>query len=88
MRKILLGLVLLLSTQIWAQELPKNYTALLNEVEPQLISWRQHFHEFPELSNREFKTGSYIADYLLPCLTYCPVAIGLDHKYLLQSSSR
>ena len=73
MRKILLGLVLLLSTQIWAQELPKNYTALLNEVEPQLISWRQHFHEFPELSNREFKTGSYIADYLK--------SIGLEVTY-------
>ena len=73
MRKILLGLVLLLSTQIWAQELPKNFTALLNEVEPQLISWRQHFHEFPELSNREFKTGSYIADYLK--------SIGLEVTY-------
>ena len=73
MRKILLGLVLLISSQMRAQELPKNYTALLNEVEPQLISWRQHFHEFPELSNREFKTGSYIADYLK--------SIGLEVTY-------
>ena len=73
MRKIILGLVLLLSTQMKAQELPKNFTALLNEVEPQLISWRQHFHEFPELSNREFKTGSYIADYLK--------SIGLEVNY-------
>ena len=73
MRKIILGLVLLLSTQMKAQELPKNFTALLNEVEPQLISWRQHFHEFPELSNREFKTGSYIADYLK--------SIGLEVTY-------
>ena len=55
---------LFLSTQMIAQDLPKNFVALLNEVEPQLISWRQHFHEFPELSNREFKTGAYIADYL------------------------
>ena len=73
MRKIILGLVLLLSTQMKAQELPKNFTALLNEVEPQLISWRQHFHEFPELSNREFKTGSFIADYLK--------SIGLEVNY-------
>ena len=73
MRKIILGLVLLISSQMRAQELPKNFTALLNEVEPQLISWRQHFHEFPELSNREFKTGSYIADYLK--------SIGLEVTY-------
>lgn len=48
----------------WAQELPKNYTQLVKEVEPQLISWRRHFHENPELSNREFNTGKYISDYL------------------------
>jgi amidohydrolase len=47
-----------------AQELPKNYNTLLKEVEPQLINWRRHFHEFPELSNREVNTGKYIADFL------------------------
>jgi len=64
---------LFLSTQMIAQDLPKNFEALLKEVEPQLISWRQHFHEFPELSNREFKTGAYIADYLK--------SIGLEVNY-------
>ena len=73
MRKLMLATALFLSTQMIAQDLPKNFTALLNEVEPQLISWRQHFHEFPELSNREFKTGSYIADYLK--------SIGLEVNY-------
>ncbi len=47
-----------------AQELPKNYSTLIKEVEPQLISWRRHFHENPELSNREFNTGKYIAEFL------------------------
>ena len=69
----MLTAALFLSTQMIAQDLPKNFTALLNEVEPQLISWRQHFHEFPELSNREFKTGAYIADYLK--------SIGLEVNY-------
>lgn len=73
MRKLMLATALFLSTQMIAQDLPKNFTALLNEVEPQLISWRQHFHEFPELSNREFKTGTYIADYLK--------SIGLEVNY-------
>ncbi len=34
------------------------------EIEPKLIEWRRNFHEHPELSNREFKTGKFIADYL------------------------
>jgi len=35
-----------------------------SEIEPKLIQWRRYFHEHPELSNREFKTGAYLADYL------------------------
>ena len=65
MRKIILSLLLVLTfITSDAQELPNNYGLLLKEVEPQLISWRRHFHENPELSNREFNTGKYIADYL------------------------
>lgn len=47
-----------------AQELPKNFNQLVKDIEPQLIQWRRHFHENPELSNREFNTGKYIANYL------------------------
>jgi amidohydrolase len=38
--------------------------ALASKVEPDVIKWRHHFHEFPELSNREFKTAEYVANYL------------------------
>jgi amidohydrolase len=34
------------------------------DIESKLIEWRRHFHEFPELSNRETKTGAYIAAHL------------------------
>lgn len=34
------------------------------ELEATVIQWRRHFHEFPELSNRETKTGAYIAEHL------------------------
>lgn len=34
------------------------------EVEAKVIEWRRHFHQYPELSNRETKTGTYIAEYL------------------------
>ncbi len=41
-----------------------NVDAMATKVEPDVIKWRHHFHEFPELSNREFKTAEYVADYL------------------------
>ena len=34
------------------------------EMEAKVIEWRRHFHEFPELSNRETKTGAYVAEHL------------------------
>ena len=34
---------------------------LSNEIEAKVIEWRRHFHENPELSNREFNTAKYIA---------------------------
>lgn len=33
-------------------------------IESKAISWRQHLHEYPELSNREFKTAAYIEAHL------------------------
>lgn len=33
-------------------------------IEEKVIAWRRHFHENPELSNREFKTAAYIAQFL------------------------
>ncbi len=34
------------------------------ELEPKIIEWRRYFHEHPELSNREVKTGAKIAEHL------------------------
>ncbi len=33
-------------------------------IESKAINWRHHFHEYPELSNREFKTAAYIEEHL------------------------
>lgn len=33
-------------------------------IEPKVIAWRRHFHQFPELSNREVKTAAKIAEHL------------------------
>jgi amidohydrolase len=35
-----------------------------DRIEPKVIEWRRHFHQFPELSNREFKTAEKIAEHL------------------------
>lgn len=37
---------------------------LADKVEPKVIEWRRHFHQNPELSNREFKTAEKIAEHL------------------------
>lgn len=37
---------------------------LAKKVEPEVIQWRRHLHQYPELSNREFKTAEYVAKYL------------------------
>jgi amidohydrolase len=29
-----------------------------------VVEWRRHFHQYPELSNREEKTAAYVADFL------------------------
>ncbi len=34
------------------------------EVNDQVVAWRRHCHQYPELSNREFKTAKYIAEQL------------------------
>ncbi|MCY4214015.1 MAG: amidohydrolase [Gammaproteobacteria bacterium] len=33
-------------------------------VADQVIAWRRHIHEYPELSNREYKTAELVADHL------------------------
>ncbi len=34
------------------------------EMEPKVIEWRRHFHQYPELSNSEFKTAAIVAEHL------------------------
>lgn len=43
-----------------AQNMPANYTSILQAVTPKVIEWRRYFHQFPELSNREYNTAKKI----------------------------
>ncbi len=37
---------------------------MADEIDAKVIQWRRQMHEFPELSNREFKTGEMVAKHL------------------------
>ena len=41
-----------------------NVDTLTQAITSEVIKWRHHFHQHPELSNREFETANYIAVYL------------------------
>lgn len=43
---------------------PADIDKAANAVEPQVLAWRHHLHQFPELSFQEFQTSKYIADAL------------------------
>jgi amidohydrolase len=64
MKKVLLLLLCAASQFMIAQNTPiqKLIDEKANAIEAQLIKWRRHFHQNPELSNREFNTMKYIAD--------------------------
>lgn len=67
MKKLLsLFLVSFFTVTAFAQsdQLKKVIDQRVDEIEQQVIEWRRHFHENPELSNREFETSAYIAEYL------------------------
>src|SRR5688572_25347339 len=64
------------STVLLAQTSPKLISAIDTEskaIESKVIEWRRHFHQFPELSNREYKTVARIAGFL--------EQLGLEVKY-------
>jgi len=67
MNKIYFFLVLLSSVTCFAQvnsKLQSNIDKMVKDMEPKLIEWRRHFHQNPELSNREIKTAAKVAEHL------------------------
>ena len=59
MKQLILVLLILLifTPKITAAS---NVEQMVNDIEPQVIKWRHHLHQNPELSNREFETAKYI----------------------------
>ena len=58
-------MILLSATFVFAKkDLSKEIDAATKKIMPQVIKWRRHIHENPELSNREFKTAKMVADHM------------------------
>lgn len=60
-------LALAISTSAFAFSGPamaQDKASVSNQLEQQVIEWRRDFHQYPELSNREFKTAEKIAKHL------------------------
>jgi len=64
-RIVLYFLIIGIFTTAYADErLKKQVDKSAEQIEPKVIEWRRHFHQFPELSNREFKTAEKISEHL------------------------
>lgn len=67
MKKLSILLIMMtLSTMLTAQNKPNSSTAswIKNIPESDVIKWRQHIHQNPELSYKEVNTSNYVADLL------------------------
>lgn len=54
----------LIAANAGAQDLPHDLADAFAAIEPKVIEWRRDIHQYPELSNREFKTAAKVADHL------------------------
>lgn len=68
MKKITTSLLMaLFSSAIFAQVNPTLHSKMMEQaasIESRMIEWRRNIHQFPELSNREFKTAEKVAAHL------------------------
>ena len=66
MKKFVLAFCVLVSltTPLFAIDMSREIDAAAAKIMPKVVEWRRHFHQFPELSNREVNTAKFVADEL------------------------
>lgn len=57
-------MLLVLSVPNFSQDRSAEINAAADKVMPRVVEWRRHLHQYPELSNREFKTAEYVEKHL------------------------
>lgn len=74
MKKLLFAALVLsiLPVSAFSQDHSAEINAATDKVMTKLVEWRRHLHQYPELSNREFKTAEYVEKHLR--------ALGLEVK--------
>ena len=61
---VFFSLIALFSGFATAQDMSVSVNNSTAKIMPQVVQWRRHLHQYPELSNREFKTAKYVEDNL------------------------
>ena len=66
MKRILLSICVLISVSapVVAVDMSREIDAAAAKILPSVIEWRRHFHQYPELSNRETKTAKVVEEHL------------------------
>lgn len=47
-----------------SQDLKPRTETAIQKIQPEMLQWRRHFHQYPELSNREVNTAKKVAAHL------------------------
>ena len=63
-RNLSILLIAFACSPVFSSGLSETVDADISAVESKVIQWRRHFHQYPELSNREFKTAEKITAHL------------------------
>jgi amidohydrolase len=61
---VLVLFVMIFNSSVFAIDLTEEINAATEKVMPKVIQWRRHIHQYPELSNREFKTAKFVEEHL------------------------
>jgi amidohydrolase len=64
MRNLFLFTICLFSINLLADDLKNQIDEDIQGIMTKVVEWRHHFHEYPELSNREYQTAAYIKEKL------------------------
>ncbi len=54
----------LFTHQVLPIDLSEEINKAVEKIMPKVIEWRRHIHQYPELSNREYKTAKFVEEHL------------------------
>lgn len=66
MKKFIVALFIFSMTtaNVFAVDMSAEINSATEKILPQVVEWRRHLHQYPELGNREIKTAAYIEKHL------------------------